>query len=86
MLQRKRTFGLKTSEATMTREDYLKRSKEHALSLLRTGRMHEAVASMMMDLRMSPNLGVPCEIHATGICAAATGDASAVRAYIEGFN
>jgi hypothetical protein len=41
---------------------------------------------MMMDMRKHPNCGVPHEIHAIGISAAAAGDAAVVRAYIEGFN
>ena len=70
----------------MTRDEYVRRSKEHALSLLKAGRIHEAVASMMTDMRVSPSFGVPREIHAMGICAAAANDAAEVRAYIEGFN
>ena len=69
----------------MTREQYVERSKERALTLLRVGQMFEAVASMMMDMRKHPNCGVPREIHVIGICAAAAGDAAIVRAYIEGF-
>jgi hypothetical protein len=52
------------------------------------GRIHQAVASMMMDMRNYPNYPnceVPHEIHATGIFAAAAGDAALARAYIEGF-
>jgi len=71
--------------STMTREQYIELSKERALTLLRAGRMREAVASMMMDMRKHSNCGVPREIHAIGICAAAAGDAAMVRAYIEGF-
>ena len=40
---------------------------------------------MMMDMRKGPNCGVPHEIHAIGIFAAADDDAVAARAYIEGF-
>jgi hypothetical protein len=69
----------------MTREQYVERSKERALALLRVGRIHEAVASMMMDMRKHPNCGVPHEIHAIGIFAAAGGNAVVARAYIEGF-
>ena len=71
--------------STMTREQYIERSKERALTLLRVGRMHEAVASMMMDMRKHPNCGVPHEIHVIGICAAAASNAAEARAYIEGF-
>ena len=71
--------------STMTREQYVERSKERALALLRVGRIHEAVASMMMDMRKHPNCGVPHEIHAIGIFAAAAGNAAVARAYIEGF-
>ncbi|WP_146207707.1 hypothetical protein [Bradyrhizobium sp. SUTN9-2] len=70
----------------MTRKEYVEQSKEHALWLLNVGRAREAVASMMVDMRISANFGVPPEIHAIGICAAAADDASGVRAYIEGFN
>jgi hypothetical protein len=69
----------------MTREQYIERSKERALALLRIGRIPEAVASMMMDMRKGPNCGVPREIHAIGISAAAAGDAAVAHAYIEGF-
>ena len=72
--------------STVTREQYIERSKERALALLRVGRIREAVASMMMDMRKHPNCEVPHEIHAIGIFAAAAGDAAVARAYIEGFN
>jgi hypothetical protein len=71
--------------STVTRQQCVERSKEHARSLLTVGRIREAVASMMMDMRKDPNCGVPHEIHAIGISAAATGDAAVARAYIEGF-
>jgi len=69
----------------MTREQYIEWSKERALALLTVGRMHEAVASMMMDMRKHPNCGVPHEIHVIGIFAAAAGNAAVAQAYIEGF-
>ena len=72
--------------STVTREQYIERSKERARSLIGVGRIREAVASMMMDMRKYPNCEVPHEIHAIGICAAAAGDAAVARAYIEGFN
>jgi hypothetical protein len=72
--------------STVTREQYIERSKEHALALLRVGRIREAVASMMMDLRKYPNCEVPHEIDAIGIFAAVAGDVALARAYIEGFN
>jgi hypothetical protein len=75
--------------STVTRKQYLERSKERARALLRVGRIHQAVASMMMDMRKypnSPNCEVPHEIHAIGIYAAAAGDAALARAYIDGFN
>ncbi len=71
--------------STLTREQYVERSKDCALALLRVGRIREAVASMMMDMRKGPNCGVPHEIQAIGIFAAADDDAVAARAYIEGF-
>ena len=71
--------------STVTREQHVERSKERALALLRFGRIHEAVASMMMDTRKYPNCEVPHEINAIGIYAAAAGDAAMARAYIEGF-
>jgi hypothetical protein len=40
---------------------------------------------MMMDMRKHPNCGVPHEIHAIGISAAAAGNTAVARAYIEGF-
>jgi len=69
-----------------TREQYVERSKEHARSLINVGRIREAVASMMMDMRKYPNCEVPHEIHAIGIYASAAGDVAVARAYIEGFN
>jgi hypothetical protein len=72
--------------STVTREQYVERSKERARSLLRVGRIREAVASMMMDMRKYPNCEVPHEIHAIGIYGAAAGDVAVARAYIEGFN
>ena len=71
---------------TLTREQYVERCKERALALLRVGRIREAVASMMMDMRKGPNCGVPHEIHTIGISAAAARDFALARAYIEGFN
>jgi hypothetical protein len=71
--------------STMTREQYVERSKERALALLTVGRIREAVASMIMDMRKGQNCGVPHEIHAIGISAAAAGDAAVARAYILGF-
>jgi hypothetical protein len=72
--------------SAMTREQYVRRSKENALALLRDGRMGEAVASMMMDMRKQPDCGVPHEVHAIGICAADAGDVALARVYIDGFN
>ena len=71
---------------TVTREQYIERSKERALALLSVGRMREAVASMMIDMRKHPNCEVPHEIHAIGISAAVAGNAAVASAYIEGFN
>jgi hypothetical protein len=70
----------------VTREQYVERSKERARLLLRVGQIREAVASMMMDMWKHPNCGVPSEINAIGISAAAVGNAAVARAYIEGFN
>jgi hypothetical protein len=72
--------------STMTREQYVDQSKERALALLAAGRIREAVAAMMVDMREGPNCGVPHEIHAIGIVAAVAGDAALARAYIEGFD
>jgi hypothetical protein len=52
--------------STVTREQYVERSKERALALLRVGRIRVAVASMMMDMRKHPDCGVPHAIHAFG--------------------
>jgi hypothetical protein len=70
----------------MTRKEYVERSKETALTILRDGRIREAVASMMMDMRKHPDCGVAREINAIGILAAAAGDVAVARAYIDGFN
>jgi hypothetical protein len=72
--------------STVTREQHVERSKERALALLNAGRIREAVASMMIDMRKHPDCGVPHEIHAIGIFAAAAGDVVVAGAYIEGFN
>jgi hypothetical protein len=71
--------------STMTREQYVERSKERARTLLRVGRTREAVISIIMDMRKQPSCAVPPEIHAFGICAATAGDVAATREYIEGF-
>ena len=73
--------------STMTPEQYVQQSKESALALLRVGRISEAVASMMMDMRKHPDCAVPLppEINAIGILAAAARDAVAARAFIDGF-
>jgi hypothetical protein len=70
----------------VTREQHVERSKERARSLINVGRIREAVASMIMDMRKYPNCEVPHEIHAIGIYAAAAGDVAVARAYVEGFN
>ena len=70
----------------MTPEQYVQRSKESALALLRVGRISEAVASMIMDMRKHPDCGVHPEINAIGIFAATAGDVAVAHAYIDGFN
>jgi hypothetical protein len=40
----------------VTREQYVERSKEHALALMSVGRIREAVASMMIDMRKRRDL------------------------------
>ncbi len=74
------------SLSTVTREQHIERSKERASALLRVGRIHEAVASMMSEMRKHPDCEVPHEIHVIGIFAAAAGDAALARTYIDGFN
>jgi len=69
----------------VTREQHVERSKERAHALINVGRIGEAVASMMMDMRKYPNCEVPREIHAIGIYASAAGDVAVARVYIEGF-
>ena len=49
--------------STVTREQYVERSKERARSLIIVGRIREAVASMMMDMRKYPNCEVPHDRH-----------------------
>jgi hypothetical protein len=70
----------------VTRAQHVERSKERAHTLISVGRIREAVASMMMDMRKYPTCEVPHELHAIGIYAAAAGDVAVARAYIEGFN
>jgi predicted KAP-like P-loop ATPase len=70
----------------VTREQHVERSKERARTLINVGRIREAVASMMMDMRKYPNCEVPHEIHAIGIYASTAGDVAGARTYIEGFN
>ena len=72
--------------SAVTREQYVQRCKENALALLRDGRISEAVASMMMDMRKHPDCGVPHEVNAIGIFAAKAGDVALARAYIDGFD
>jgi hypothetical protein len=79
-------FFVSSTLSTVTREQYVERSKERARSLLRVGEIREAVASMMMDMWKHPNCAVPPEINAIGISAAAAGNAAVARVYIEGFN
>jgi hypothetical protein len=78
-------MAIENVSLAMTREQYLERSKERARTLLGTGRVREAVASMMMDMQRHPACEVPNEIHAIGIRAAMTGDVATTHAYIEGF-
>ena len=73
------------ASSAMTREQYVRRSKENALALLRDGRIGEAVASMMMDMRKHPDCGVPHEVDAIGIFAAAAGDVAMAHVYSDGF-
>jgi hypothetical protein len=84
--QRAANSNLTRTAVSLTREQHVERSKERALALLNVGRIREAVASMMMDMRKYPNCEVPHEIHAIGIFAAAAGDVAVAGAYIEGFN
>jgi hypothetical protein len=72
--------------STVAREQHVERSKARALALLGLGRIREAVASMMMDMRKHPNCEVPPEINVIGIFAAGAGDAALARAYIEVFS
>ena len=71
--------------STMKREKYVQGSKERALALLSVGRISEAVASMMTDMRKHPDCKVPPEINAVGVLAAAACDVAMARAYIDGF-
>jgi hypothetical protein len=73
------------STRTPEQEQYVDQSKKRALALLAAGRIRDAVASMMVDMREGPNCEVPHRIHAIGIVAVAAGDAALARAYIEGF-
>lgn len=80
--------NLTRTAVSLTREQHVERSKERALALLNVGRIREAVASMMMDMRNYPNYPnceVPHEIHAIGMHAVVAGDSALARAYIEGF-
>src|SRR5260370_26416780 len=72
--------------STVTRKQYVERSKERALALLRVGRIRVAVPSMMMDMRKPPDSGGPHDIHAFRISAAAAGDTTLASVYIEAFN
>jgi hypothetical protein len=46
----------------VTRKQHVERSKERARTLINVGRIREAVASMMMDMRKYPNCEVPHEM------------------------
>ena len=84
--QRAANSNLTRTAVSLTREQHVERSKERALALLNVGRIREAVASMMMDMRKHPDCRVPHEINVIGISAVAAGNAALARAYIEGFN
>ncbi|OKO67664.1 hypothetical protein AC629_42585 [Bradyrhizobium sp. NAS80.1] len=71
--------------APMTRAQFVQRSKERALALLTVGKIREAVASMMMDMRKYPDCEAPQEVNVIGILAVTAGDISLARAYIDGF-
>ncbi|MDF0517990.1 hypothetical protein P0R31_12180 [Bradyrhizobium yuanmingense] len=69
-----------------TRAQYVQRSKESALALLRAGQIQEAVASMMMAMRKYPDCEAPHEVNMIAILAVADGDIALARAYIDGFH
>ena len=66
-------------------EQYIERSRERALALLRVGRIREAVASMMMDMRKRPDCQAPHVINSIGVMAVSAGDVGLARAYIDWF-
>jgi hypothetical protein len=71
----------------MTRAEYLEWCKGRAREYLDVGALGDAVASMLSDLGKNPETekSVQPELGMIGIMAAANGDASGVRAFIEGF-
>ena len=67
----------------MTREEYVQCCKESALALLRDGRLREAVASMMSDMRKRPDCLAPHVINCIGVIAVSAGDVQLALAYID---
>lgn len=69
----------------MTREEYVQCCKESAVALLRDGRLREAVASMMSDMRKRADCRAPHVINSIRVIAVSAGDASLALAYIDWF-
>ena len=69
----------------MTREEYVQICKDGALALLEDGRIREAVASMMSDMRKRPDCRAPHVINSIGVIAVSDGDVALALAYIDWF-
>ncbi len=70
---------------TMTRTEHLAWCKQRALELLNAGKVHQAVTSMLSDIRKHPETAdksAPFVAMAT----LQSGNARQAREFIEGFN
>lgn len=71
----------------MTRQQHLEWSKRRAHEYLEKGDVQNAIASMMSDMQKHPEtkFNNPA-LNMLGLMAAANGDVSEARRYIDGFN
>jgi hypothetical protein len=69
-----------------TREEHLAWCKKRALEYLDAGDLKSAAASMASDLSKHPATMVHPAVALLGVYAAASGETSEVRRWIEGFN
>jgi hypothetical protein len=69
-----------------TREEHLEWCKERARVYLDKGRVADAIASMMCDLRGHPDFnGIEAKMGLLGIFYAANNDLEGAKRFVEGF-